>query len=134
MTKLIAIVVILLVLYGGWNFFLYWERVKNEKEDQQRAVAASAVNQYALEGMPSQLQPSLDAAQKQGPAAFRNWLKIYGPSLQDPRKAWIELDFCAVVVRDDPSEARRVFKEVKGRTPPSSPVWPRIKQLEPTYE
>ena len=32
------------------------------------------------------------------------------------------------------AEAKRVFAAVKERTTPSSPVWPRIKQLVKTYE
>jgi hypothetical protein len=54
--------------------------------------------------------------------------------VQDPRKAWIELDYCIAVAREDPAEAKRAFASVKNRTPQSSPVWPRIKQLEKTYE
>ena len=54
--------------------------------------------------------------------------------VEDPRKAWIELDYCVAVAREDTSEAKRVFKEVKERTPTSSPVWPRIQQLEKTYQ
>lgn len=134
MTKVIVIVVVALLLYGGWHFFLYWERVKNEKENEQKAVAAAVVNPQSLPGMPVQLESSLEAAQQQGPAAVRKWLKTYGPSLQDPRKAWIELDYCVMLARDNPSEARRLFGAVKERTPPSSPVWPRIKQLQSTYE
>jgi hypothetical protein len=32
MTKLIAAVIIILVLYGAWELFLYWEKVKNEEK------------------------------------------------------------------------------------------------------
>ncbi len=134
MTKLITIAIVLALLYGGWQFFLYWDRVKNEKETQEKAAAAAVVTGESLSGLPQKLEASLSAAQRQGPAALRNWLKTYGSALQDPRKAWIELDYCVMVARDDPSEARRVFAAVKDRTPPTSPVWPRIKQLQPTYE
>jgi len=54
--------------------------------------------------------------------------------VEDPRKAWIELDFCVAVAREDPAEARRVFAAVKERIGPASPVWPRMKELEKTYE
>ncbi len=134
MTKLITIAIILVLLYGGWQFFLYWDRVKNEKETQEKAAAAAVVTGESLSGLPQQLEQSLAAAQRQGPAALRNWLKTYGSVVQDPRKAWIELDYCGMVFRDDLSEARRVYAAVKERTPPSSPVWPRIKQLEATYQ
>jgi len=134
MTKLIAIFIIVLVLFGGWHLFLYWEKVKNEEATAQKQAAAAIVSGNQLPGLPSQLESSLDAAQKQGAAGLRNWLKIYNRNVVDPRKAWIELDYCVAVAREDPAEAKRVFAEVKGRLQPSSPVWPRVKQLEKTYE
>ena len=84
--------------------------------------------------MPQQLQASLQAAQKQGASALRGWLKSYAKIVQDPRKAWIELDYCVLIAREDPAEAKRIFAGVKERTPATSPVFPRIKQLEKTYE
>ena len=87
-----------------------------------------------LPGVPYNLETSLQAAKKQGAAGLRNWLKINGQSVEDPRKAWIELDYCVAVARQDPAEARRVFAAVKERLGPSSPVWPRMKQLESAYE
>jgi hypothetical protein len=134
MTKLIAAVIILAVLYGGWELFFYWERVKNEEETQKKQAAAAVVVGEGLPGMPQQLEPTLKAAEAQGAAGLRNWLKTYGRSIQDPRKAWIELDYCLLISREDPSEAKRLFAEVKNRTPESSPIWPRIKKLEKAYE
>lgn len=134
MTKLIAAFVIIVVLFGGYHLFLYWERVKNEEETQKKQAAAAAVQPETLPGMPQALEPGLNAARQHSPAAFRKWLKTYDKFLQDPRKAWIELDYCVAIAREDPSEARRVFAEVKKRTPPSSPVWPRVKALEKTYK
>jgi hypothetical protein len=134
MTKVIAVVIILLVLWGGWEAFFYWERVKNEEESQKKEAAAAAVVGERLNGMPLQLEQSLHAAQSQGAAGMQAWLKAYGHSLQDPRKAWIELDYCVLISRENPAEAKRLFAEVKARTPESSPVWSRIKQLEQTYQ
>ena len=134
MTKLIAVLVIVGVLYGVWELFLYWEKVKNEEETKQKQDASAQVMGDQLPGMPYTLEQSLQNARKEGPAAMRNWLKLHGPSIDDPRKAWIELDFCVAVAREDPAEAKRVFADVKGRLSPSSPVWPRVKQLEKTYD
>jgi hypothetical protein len=134
MTKLIAVLVIVAVLYGGWEFFLYWERVKNEAETKQKQEAAAMVMGDRLPGLPYQLEASLQNATKQGAAGLRTWLKNNSRSVEDPRKAWIELDYCVAVAREDPAEARRVFASVKERIGPSSPVWPRMKQLEKTYE
>jgi hypothetical protein len=134
MTKLISILIILAVLYGGWNLFLYWDKVKSEKEIAKKEAAAAVITGDRLEGLPRQLESSLMAAQSQGATGLRNWLKTYGQLVQDPRKAWIELDYCQFVARDNPSEARRIFAEVKQRTPPDSLIWPRIRQLQATYE
>lgn len=133
-TKLIAAAIIVAVLYGGWNLFLYWDKVKNEQETEKKQAAAALVVGDNLPGLPSNLQQGLRDAQSQGPAAMRQWLKTFGNSVQDPRKAWIELDYCVAVAREDPAEARRVFASVRERTGPASPVWARVKQLAPTYE
>ena len=52
MTKLITIAIVLVLLYGGWQFFLYWDRVKNEKETQEKAAAAAVVTGESLAGLP----------------------------------------------------------------------------------
>ena len=134
MTKLIAVVIIVLVLWGGWELFFYWERVKNEEESDKKQQAAAALVGERLAGMPYQLETSLKTAESQGATAMQAWLKAYGQMLQDPRKAWIELDYCVLISRDNPAEAKRIFAQVKARTPESSQVWPRIRQLEKTYE
>ena len=134
MTKLIAAVMIIAVLYGGWHLFLYYEKVKNEKEVEQKQAVATAIDPTQLPGMPQALETSLQAAQREGTVALRNWLKTYNRAVQAPRRAWIELDLCVMMSREDPAEARRLFATVKERTGPASPVWPRIKKLESTYE
>ena len=134
MTKLIAALIIVAVLFGGWRLFLYWEKVRNEEETKQKQEAAAAVMGDQLPGLPYQLEASLQTARKQGAAGLRTWLKSNSRSVEDPRKAWIELDFCVAVAREDPAEAKRVFAAVKERIGPSSSVWPRMKQLEKTYE
>jgi hypothetical protein len=135
MTKLIAIVIIAVVLFGGWQLFLYWDKVNHEKEVADKNAASSVITSgQQLGGLPQPLENSLAAAQKAGPTAFANWIKTYGATIPDPRKAWIQLDYCVAVARDNPAEARRVYAEVKSRVSPSSPVYPRVKQLEGTYE
>ena len=134
MTKLIAALIIVAVLYGGWHLFLYWDKVRNEEQTAQKQAVLTAIDPRQLAGMPQQLQATLEAAEKQGAAGLKNFLRTYDRNLQDPRKAWIELDYCVLLARDDPAEAKRRFAAVKDRVPPASPVWPRIKQLEKTYE
>jgi len=134
MTKLIAIVIVLLVLYGGWNLFLYYDRVKNEEATAKQEQAAAVVTEGQLSGVPQPLETSLAAAREQGAAGLTNWLKTYAQMIQDPRRAWIELDYVVLLSRSNPAEARRIFADVKQRTGPTSPVWQRIKQLQQTYE
>ena len=134
MTKLITAFIIIVLGYCGYHLFVYWESVKEQKENEQKQTTGLAIQGESLPGMPYQLNESLRVARQQGNAAMRTWLKTYGPAVQDPRKAWIEMDFCVAIARDDPAEARRIFASVKQRIPPSSPVWPRVKQLEKSYE
>ena len=133
MTKLIWALIIVVVIYCGWQLFQYWEKVDNEEATKKREAAAM-LNPSALPGITWQLEQSYQAAQQKGAAAVREWLAAHGKDLQDPRKAWIELDFCVAITRDDPAEARRIFKAVRDRTPSNSPLQPRLKQLESSYE
>src|SRR5260370_34758104 len=138
MTKLIAVLIIVIVLFGGWHLFLYWEKVRDEEKTAQKQAASAVVAPEQLSGLPQQYETSLQAAiaasKTQGASALKKWLNAFDRAVQDPRRAWVELDYCLLLSKEDPSEARRVFAAVKERTPPSSPVWPRIKQLEKTYE
>ncbi len=134
MTKLIAVLIIAAFCFGVWQLFFYYERVKNEEQEQQQKQAAAAVVGEQLEGVPQALQASLAAAQSKGAASLRDWLKAYSHAVSDPRKAWIELDLVVMIAREQPAEARRIFKDVKDRTPASSPVYPRIQQLSPTFD
>ena len=134
MTKLIAAFIIIIVLYGGWHLFLYWVQIRDEGETKHKQEAAAMVVGESLSGIPDNLVASLQAARKSGPNAMKTWLKNYGRLVQDPRKAWIELDYVLMAAREDMAEARRVFAEVKQRTPKTSPVYERIKRLGNAYE
>jgi len=135
MTKtLITIVIVVAVGLGAWQLFDYWQKVQDEKDTQAKNAAASVVTPESLPGLPYQYDASLKAAQEQGADALGNWLKLYGAYVQDPRKAWIQLDYVLLLTRQNPQEAKRVFNEVKDRTLPNSPVWPRIHDMEKSYQ
>jgi hypothetical protein len=134
MTKLITILIVIVVIFIGYHLFEYWTGFKNAPEYEDKRAAVPIERGEQLNGLPWQLQQSFDAAQKRGADGLRDWLKVNGSKVEDPRKAWIQLDFCLLVSREDISEAKRVFAEVKQRTPKSSPVWPRIKEMEKTYD
>ena len=134
MTKLIAVLIIVAACFGVWKLFLYWEQVKNDEEIKQKQDLNAMAVGDSLPGLPYNLDQSLRTAKSKGAGALRAWLKAHGSSGEDPRKAWIELDFCVAVAREDPAEARRVFASVKERIGSASPVYPRLKQLAPAYE
>ncbi len=131
-TKVITAFIIVLVLFGGWNLFLYWDKVKNEESEARKQAAAQAA--AYLPGMPQGLEESFAKAKAAGAQTLQEWLRLYGPSINDPRKAAIELDYAMLLSRENPAEARRVFAAVKARTRETSPVYKRIKELEKTYE
>jgi len=135
MTKLIAVLIVLAVVFCGYRFYLYWDKVRDEHDHQKQAeTAAASINPESLPGMPNQLDQSLRAAREKGPVAFRAWFKAQEWQIVDPRRAWIELDLCVALARENPAEAKRIFAGVKGRVPPASPVWPKMKELEKTFE
>jgi hypothetical protein len=76
----------------------------------------------------------LEVARKRGAAGLHDFLAMYGNTISDPCRAWIELDYVVLVAQSNPGEARRQFAKVKSRAQPGSPVYDRVKQLEKTYE
>ncbi len=134
MSKIIGILIIVLVVYGCYEIYVVWDNIDHDRDVKAKEAAANQVRGDQLPGMPDGLQPTYEMAQKNGAAGIRKWLKAYGAKVQDPRRAWIELDYVVEVSHEDPVEAKKVFEDVKGRIPESSPVYSRIRQLEKTYE
>ena len=135
MTKtLITVLIVVVVIFCGYGLFTYWEKIDNEKTDARKLAESKVVVPDQLPGVPYQLEDSLRLARSQGSEAFGQWLKAYGRNIGDPRKAWLELDYCVMIARKDPQEARHIFAAVKQRTPTNSPVVPRIHDLTKTFE
>lgn len=126
----IALFIIGGIAFGGWKIWEYWK----EKEAEELRLNNPEVKPEKLAGLPYQLEESLTKAQQGGAKTLKAWLDAYRRSVQDPRLASIELDYVLLVAREDPREAKRVFADVKKRTPSNSPIYPRVKQLEATYE
>ena len=133
-TKLIGALIIAVVLFGAYELVQYYATFENDKAAKAAAAAAKVVVGDQLPGLPYELQQSLATAQQAGPKAFANWLAAYGRSVQDPRLAWIQLDYCVAISRENPAEAKKIFAIVKDRTPSSSPVYPRIQELAKSFE
>jgi hypothetical protein len=134
MKAVISILIVIGVIFGGYKLWEYWDTT-NENEGKAPPTTTQ-VSSEQLKGLPQKLEQSLQKAQKGGPKALKAWLDKTKPSgmVQDPRLAAIELDYVLMITKDDPLEAKRIFHEVKERTPTDSPLYPRIKGLEKTYE
>ena len=133
-TKLIGAFFVILVLVAGWKMAAYYKQVEEENRNQKKVEAGADIKPEQLEGMPYQYQQSLTAAEQNGATGLRDWLKMFGAQIKDPRKAWIELDYCVAAMREDPQAAKKVFQSVKERTSTNSPIYPRVRQLERTFE
>lgn len=133
-TKLIGALIIVLVLFGGWNLFVYWEKVKNEEDVKRKQTVAVSGHGQHLEGVPQGLEASVQRAHQAGAAALGVWLKTHSASIKDPRKAWLELEYAMLLSRENPAEAKRIYAGVASRTTESSPVYKRVKELEKTYQ
>lgn len=134
MTKIISVFIIVVVVWLGWKIFSYYQEVEAQHQVEQKAAAGADIKPEQLSGLPGQLQPALDNAQRRGGPGLRDFLKNFGNQVQDPRRAWIEMDYCVAIRREDPNEAKRIFSAVKERTKTNSVVFPRVRQLEKSFE
>lgn len=133
-TKLIGALMILVLVWGGYRIVTYYKQVQEERFLEKESASGKNIEPTQLEGMPSQLERSLEQAQSRGSDALREWLQLNGHQLRDPRKAWIELDYCTLVASDDPQEAKAVYEAVKQRLHETSPVYPRLRLLQKSFE
>jgi len=129
--KALITIVLVVALYLFGKSIMDQYKAKQQKEEAAAKAATGPAD--GLDGMPSNFEPSLQAAQAQGAPALKSWLERYAPYIQDPKLAAIQLDYVVLVSRSDPAEAKRVFQAVKRRVPKNSPVYPRIQRLDSTY-
>jgi hypothetical protein len=136
MRVLIGILLVLVLGFGIYKVWEHWNEVKDQRVLEEKAASGADIQPDRLPGLPYQLESRLREAQQGGPAALKRFIDAYKrhPEVKDPRLAWIELDYVVLVSSTDPVEAKKMFREVKQRTPPDSPIYPRIKALEKTYE
>lgn len=133
-TKLIGALMILVLVWGGYRIFSYYKEVQEQRWIENEATSGNNVDPAALDGVPYQLHQGLQQAQTRGKEALGQWLERYGPQIRDPRKAWLQLDYCTLIASDDPQQAKAIYDEVKQRLREESPVYPRFKQLEKSFE
>ena len=132
---MLRLIIIALLVWGGYYVVSslmdrYHAIQRKETISNQPAEVTSAT----LPGMPAQLQASLDAAEAQGPAALKRWIDVNRRYLQDPKLGDIELDLAVSLMRQNSTQAREIYKEVKARTPATSLLQERLKRLSKSLE
>ena len=71
MTKLIGVLILVVVIWGGYELFVMWDRYDTDRDLKEKAAeAAKNFNPDQLPGMPYELQKSLDIARKRGATGF----------------------------------------------------------------
>lgn len=143
--KLVAVLLVLAAIYGGYYLFNYYRNVEQQQANAQPVApvdpsAAPAppadpnIPSDSLAGLPQRMEPALKAAYAQGVTGLGNWLKTNARYVADPRLAAIQLDYAALLSRTDPEAAKKIFATVRARTPANSPIYARLKKVEPLYQ
>lgn len=147
MSKFLGILVLLALGYGIYALVNHYQNF--ESDPNAGAVSATITTSEdgtllpppgeeipteSLAGLPPNFDKTLKAAYGKGAAGLGAWLKLYRTYVSDPRRAAIELDYCVLLVRTDPGQAKMLFAEVKKRVAPDSPLYARVKRLAPTFE
>lgn len=135
MTKLIGVLIVVLVIWGGYELFELWDKYDRDQDLKEKAAEqAKNFSPDQLPGMPDNLRKSYEIAKGRGAVGLHDFLKAYNTKIEDPRKAWIELDYAVMIAGSDPAEAKKVYADVKARTSTNSLIYPRVKELEKTYQ
>jgi hypothetical protein len=134
MKFLIGLVIVVGLALGVYQIYEYWGNFKPKDTAAATPPPPQEISGDQLPGMLPSLEPVLQAARRRGAPGLHDFLTMYGNTIADPRRAWIELDYTVLVGQSNPGEARREFAKVRGRVQPGSPVYDRVKQLESTYE
>ncbi|MCC6231438.1 MAG: hypothetical protein IT580_02280 [Verrucomicrobiales bacterium] len=137
MKALIVIFIALVAVFLFTQLTGFYRRTARETssnyESAPVAPVAAVSEGSSLPGLPPHLEASLQQAQQAGLEEFAKWLRTYGRQVQDPRLAWIELDYVVLLNLKDRKEAVARFEQVRARVGPGSPVAERVRKLEPAY-
>src|ERR1041385_868302 len=132
---MLRLIIIALLIWGGY-YVVSSLTTRYQAIEKKETIAnqPAPVPSSQLEGMPSQLQNSLDAAEGQGPAALKRWIEANRRYLRDPKLGDIELDLAVALMRQNIGEARGIYQDVKSRTPANSPLQGRLQKLSKSFE
>jgi hypothetical protein len=137
MKVLVNVLIALAVAFVAFKIFLHWDKAKEKRVQEERAARGADIDPEQLPGLPSRFHAKLlEVQQHSDPAVFKRFIdacKTY-PDVKDPRLAWMELDYVVRLSAINPVEAKQIYWAVKKRTPPDSPIWPRLRMMAKHYE
>ena len=136
MKLLITILVILGVVVGAYKLFDYWDQTSQDQEVNKRLEDGSDIVETELPGMPYTIEYKYGQMKAKGVSGLKEFLDAYGkaPKFQDPRKAWVELDYVVMIAGSDPVQAKKIFADVKGRIRTNAPIYRRIRKMSATFD
>ena len=132
MKNLLWILIIVLIGYGSTKFAAYYNEV--QRKTQGPTPEEIAAKSREIPPLSPQLESSLQQAKAGGAATFKAWLDRYANSIQDPKRADVELDYVQMLARSDPAGAKRLFAIIRPRIPADSILIERVKKLEKVYQ
>jgi len=135
MRQFLTVVMVVALVWLGWKFSHYAQERIGTNPTQQDASEAPAKGK--LPGLAASLEPSYEAAKRDGAEGVRKWLAQHQGDLREPRLTDIELDYVLLLRGSNPAEAaeaRRILAAIKTRIKPTSPVYKRFEQLAKTYQ
>lgn len=134
MKALIVVLIVLSAVYVFTELVGLYDRTANPSQARQVTPESERLTGASLPGLPSYLEGSLAEAQQGGLESLERWLRTWNSHVQDPRLAWIELDYVVLLNLKDHRAARDHFHRVRARVPVNSPVHERILRLQSAYE
>ena len=134
MKNLIGLAIILAVVFGVWKIWEVYEDAQTTRDLERREIQKRG-DGSRLPGMNYTLEQSYYTAKEKGTSGLRDFIKNYKgtPHLVDPRLGSIELDYAVLLNITSPSDARRVYEDVRERAGSTAALKDRIKQLEATF-
>jgi hypothetical protein len=132
MRQVLTVLLVIGLIWVGVKFKNYFHRSMREAQAKTEGVQLPPPGQ--LPGVPAHLEPSLDAAKRQGAEGLRKWLRDNGREVQEPRLTELELDYVVLVGPTKPADARAILDGVKARITTRHPVYKRFQQLDKAYQ
>ncbi|MEI7730331.1 MAG: hypothetical protein WCO56_12210 [Verrucomicrobiota bacterium] len=134
--RILTVFLVVVLIWGAYALFEYWETYRTNTRPHEPTNQVANPVPPGMDSFPPMMENDYANAEHQGAVGLKRFLTKYAdaPALKDPRKAWIQLDYVTLAALTDTAEAKRVYREVRGRIGPDSPVYPRVKKLQPNFE